>query len=383
MSKNTGLQLRYGTPGEAGMLPDRLDIAKQLTEKWVNQGILNSAVTLVARHGVIVLHEAFGKVTYEPDSSLAELDTLYLMTSLTKPVTATALICLVEDGLVGLNCPVVDYIPEFVGEGKDKVLMRQLLTHTSGIDDEDVGKHVESKRGKVEIPPCEPTQHPKLNERFFLMYDVPLSYTPGKEMRYADRNYDLIGEIIRRVSKNSLDSFARERIFDRLGMNNSYFAPSGSVKHRIAIPSTDILPSFNLNAMTPSGCCGLATTAMDMAMFTQMFLNKGVYGDKRIISPPSAYEMTINQIPGISATWGDDFFPEANWSYGWAVDKDWWDSGSLQSSKTFWHGGWGTCYLWGDPVYDIVGAFFATSNNKRGYTESGLFTNTVMSAIEK
>lgn len=383
MDKRTGLQLKAGMPEEAGMLSERLQIAKDLTQKWIDQGTLNSAVILLARHGVVVLHEAYGKVTYEPDPPSAELDTLYLMTSLTKPVTAASLMCLVEDGLVGLNHPVVDYIPEFTGEGKDKVLVRQLLTHTSGLVDDDVYKYIGDKRGKVDIPPCEPTQHPRLNESYYLMHDIPLSFTTGKEMQYADWNYNLIGEIIRRISKKSLESFTKERIFDKLGMKNSYFETPQELKNRIAIPSNMFTPKIIEEIIElPTGSGGLVTTAMDMSVFTQMFLNKGIYGDKKIISPPSAYEMTINQIPGISARWGDEFFPEANWGYGWAVDKGWWDSGSLQSSKTFWHGGWGTCYLWGDPVYDIVGAFFATSNNERGYMESGLFTNAVMSAID-
>ncbi|HGJ65742.1 TPA: class A beta-lactamase-related serine hydrolase [bacterium] len=384
MSRKIGTELRYGTAEEAGMLQERLDIAKNLTKKWVDQDILNSAVHLVARHGIIVLHEAFGKVTYEPDSSLAELDTIYLMTSLTKPVTAASLMCLVEDGLVGINHPVVDYIPEFVGDGKDKVLVRQLLTHTSGITDEDTGKYIESKRGKVEIPTCEPTQHPQLNEFYFLMYDVPLSFPTGKEMQYADWNYNLIGEIVRRVSGKSLESFTRERIFVKLGMNNSYFEPPNEIKSRIAIP-INMFPPDSIEGVTnlPSGCCGLITTAMDMAIFTRMFLNKGMYGDKRIISPPSVYEMTHNQIPGIPAKYGDEYFPEANWSYGWGMARGWFDGGVMHSPKAFSHGGWGTCYLWGDPEYNLVGAFFATSNNaERGYREHGLFVNVVMSAID-
>jgi serine-type D-Ala-D-Ala carboxypeptidase len=357
MSKKTGTPLRYGTTEEAGMLPERLQVAKDITQKWVDQGTLNSVVALVARHGVIVLHDAFGKVTYEQDSPPAELNTLYGLASLTKPVAASALMCLVEDGLVGLNHPVVDYIPEFVGEGKDKVLIKQLLTHTSGIADEDVGKHIESKKGKVEIPPCEPTQHPQFNEAFFLMYDVPLSYLTGKEMQYSGWGYNVIGEIIRRVSGKLLDDFAKERIFNKLGMKDSDYK-------------------------TPAGAGGLHSTAMDMAIFMQMFLNKGIYGENRILCPSSVYEMTHNQIPGIGAKYGDEFFPEANWCYGWAMSRQWFDEGVMHSSKAFGHGGWGTTYLWGDPDYDLVGAFFAVSNNlEKGYREHGLFVNVVMSAI--
>ena len=337
MSKKIGTQLRYGTAEEAGMLPDRLDIAKQLTEKWVDQDILNSAVVLVARHGVIVLHEAFGKINYKPDSPPAELDTLYLMASLGKPVIATALMCLVEDGLIRLDDPVVDYIPEFIGEGKDKVLVKQLLTHTSGISDEDFNKHAESKRGKVEIPPCEPTQHPKINENLFLRYDAPLSYATGKEMRYSSWGYSLIGEIVRRISGKPLDSFIEERIFDKLGMKDSHWRTPNHVMNRVARRSVKLIGE-NEEEFIP--LC-FATTTMDMAIFMQMFVNKGIYSENRILCSSSVFEMTRNQIPGIGARYGDEIFPEANWSYGWGMSRQWFDEGVMHSPKAFGHGGWG------------------------------------------
>jgi CubicO group peptidase (beta-lactamase class C family) len=379
MGKKTGAELKYGTAEEAGMSQERLDIAKHLTKKWIDQDILNSAVILAARYGVIVLHESFGKLTYEPDSPLAGLDTLYLMASLTKPVTATTLMCLVEDGLVGICHPVVDYIPEFIGEGKNKVLIKHLLTHTSGIGGGDVYKHIESKRGKVEIPHCEPTQHPQLNEDFFLMYDAPLSYATGKEMQYDGWNYSLIGEIIRRVSGKSLGDFTKERVFDKLGMKDSYYGiPSDNRRNRVAKASTKLVPTEWNEDLLPNGRVGLVSTVMDMAIFTQMFLNKGAYGDEKVLCPSSVYE-----IPGIGARYGEEFFSEANWSYGWSMSRYWFDEGSMHSPKSFGHGGWGTVYLWGDPEYDLVGAFFATSNNaERSYREHGLFVNVVMSAID-
>ncbi len=382
------MKLRYGMPEEAGMLPERLDVAGELTKRWVEQNILNSAVILVARRGTIVLHEAFGRLNFEPDSPPIGLDTIYLMTSLTKPVTATALLCLVEDGLVGLNHPVVDYIPEFVGEGKEKVMVRQLLTHTSGITDQDVEKHSAEKRNKVNVPACDDTQHPILNEYLFLGYDAPLSLMPDKEMRYCNYNYDLVGEIIRRVSGMSMDRFVTDRIFEKLGMSDSHYGTPEYKRNRIAVRSDRLTErvkwSDSLLRDWRSGSSGMTSTALDMSIFAQMFLNKGVYDNERILSQSSAAIMTQNQIPGIGAIYRDQIIPKACWGYGWSIigEKNAIDRGSLRSSKSFGHGGWGTVYLWCDPIYEIIGAFFSTSNNaERTYKESGLFENIVMSSI--
>src|SRR5947209_18088488 len=114
-------------------------------------------VVLVARKGVIVFHEAFGKLTPEPDSPPVPRDAIYPISSISKLFTATAAMILVEDGLLGLNRPVQEYIPEFVGEGKEAVMVHHLLTHTGGIDDEEVAAHVWRKveaglTADVEVP---------------------------------------------------------------------------------------------------------------------------------------------------------------------------------------------------------------------------------------
>ena len=146
------MKLRPGTPEEVGMSAQRIQHVVDLAEGWVAQGITPALVVLVARKGVIVLHEAFGRLTPEEDSPPVQRDSIFSLTSLTKPLTAATAMVLVEDGLLGLNRPVSEYIPEFVGEGKDAVMVHHLLTHTSGLTDEDVWAHADRKRGSVEIP---------------------------------------------------------------------------------------------------------------------------------------------------------------------------------------------------------------------------------------
>jgi CubicO group peptidase (beta-lactamase class C family) len=120
-----------------------------------------------------------------------------------------------------------------------------------------------------------------------------------------------------------------------------------------------------------------------------MFLNWGSYGDGRILSPPTVAAMTRNQIPGISARHGEEFFPEASWGFGWGIkgEKKWVDGGTLDSSGTFSHAGCGGVLLWADPVYEIVGTYFSVSLSWdegpffRHYRQSDLFVNMVTGAM--
>lgn len=387
------MKLRLGTPQEVGMSPQKIKHVVNLAKSWVDQGITPALVILVARRGVIVIHEAFGRLTPEQDSPPLKLDTIFPLTSLTKPITATAVMILVEDGLLGLNRPVSEYIPEFVGEGKDAVMVHHLLTHTSGLRDEDVNEHAEKKKGSVEVPPPDETQHPSINEYLFHRYDASLWKPPGVEMSYCNYGYDLLGEIVRRVSGKSLADFAKERIFEPLGMKDTYYIVPESVMHRVVKRPADA-PFVVLDTQkfqeTPWGSSGAFSTAMDTAIFGQMFLNRGIYGDVRILSPASVYEMTRNQIPGISARWRDEIFPEAEWGLGWSIRGNkkvrYWGE-ILQSSKTFSHGGAGGVFLWVDPVQEIVGVYFSVvlelTSDERQKQCVDLFINAVTAAVVK
>ena len=385
------MQLRPGEPEEVGMSAQRVRHVGQLAASWVAQGITSALVILVARRGVVVLHEAFGRLTPDDDAPLIKHDTIYPLTSLTKPITATAAMLLVEDGLLGLQRPVSEYLPEFSGEGKQAVMVHHLLTHTSGLRDEDVNAHAAKKRGVVAIPPPEETQHPWINEHLFLRYDAPLWKPPGVEMFYGNYNYDLLGEIVRRVSGQALADFARARLFEPLGMQDTFYIVPDVVQARIvrrpleapfAAPGPAGGPGFGTreHQELPSAPHGVYSTAMDMAIFGQMFLNRGSYGEVSILSPAAVAEMTRNQIPGIGAQYLGEFFPEASWGFGWGIhgNKRALGDGSLHSPQAFDLTGAGGVYLWVDPVYEIVGVYFQVTREK---SCRGLFTNAVTAAV--
>src|SRR5690349_3333994 len=126
------MQLRHGTADEVGMLPERVAHVRDLCARWVKSGHTPTLGVCVARRGTIVLHETFGVLGPGPDSPRLGPDALYPAMSITKTVTATLAMQLVEDGILGINRPAKDYLPEMAGDGVEDILVHHLLTHTTG-----------------------------------------------------------------------------------------------------------------------------------------------------------------------------------------------------------------------------------------------------------
>ena len=386
------MKLRQGNPEEVGMSSERVQRIINLAKGWVDRGDTQAIVMLVARKGVVVLYEAIGHLTPEPDSHPVLLDTIFPIACLTKPITATSVMILVEDGLLGINRPVSYYIPEFIGEDKDKVMVHHLLTHTSGIRDADVDKHAEERKGSIEIPSPDKNQDPEINEYLFLRYDTPLWKKPGEEMSYSSWGYHTLREIVRRISGEKPDDFARKRIFEPLEMKDTYSNVPDSKKYRIVKrpKNAPIYEWFETIAEKGSYWHDATfSTVMDMAIFGQMFLNKGTYGETRIISPMTVSAMTRNQIPGISAWEDGEFFPEAEWGLGWSIHgtkKSLAYGEILSSPESVCHGGGGGVLLWVDPTYDVVASFFFVTldnspENALKKWHGDLVINSAMAAI--
>jgi CubicO group peptidase (beta-lactamase class C family) len=392
-------ELREGRPAQAGMLPERIERVRTLAKSWVDGGHTPSLVVLAARRGVIVLHEAFGQLRDEPNAPRLRVDSLFPMSSITKPITATAAMLLVEDGVLGLNRPVRDYLPEISGKGSEEVLVHHLLTHTSGYNDEEIFPVLDQKFKEGFDPgPCEETQDRTSHKFLSVCYPLPLWKPPGTEMAYCNVNYEFLGEIVRRVSGRSLADFAQERIFGPLGMKDSYYVVPDSVRPRIVkrpltAPYGEPMGWWQgLNSQehekTPWAFGGMFSTARDIAIFGQTFLNGGTYGKTRLLSRPAVAAMTRNQIPGIGARTGDFFHREASYGYGWMVESNekfkYW-SVTLAPLGTFSHMGAGGCCLWIDPVNEIVGVYLEVTMRVTELLEHrwnyDLFHDAVTSAV--
>jgi serine-type D-Ala-D-Ala carboxypeptidase len=257
---------------------------------------------------------------------------IFPVSSITKPITATAAMILVEDGLLGLNRPVRDYLPEICGKGSEEIMVHHLLTHTSGYSDEEIFPLADQKFKEGFDPgPCEETQHPAVHRLLAGCYAAPLSKPPGTEMEYCNVNYELVGEIIRRLTGRSLADFAQERIFGPLGMKDSYYVVPDAARLRVVkrppeAPFVQPLMSWfhGINSRereeTPWAFGGVYSSAKDLAIFGQMFLNGGTYGQARILSRPAVAAMTRNQIPGIASRILT-LHREASYGYGWIVES--------------------------------------------------------------
>lgn len=385
--------IRYGNPEEAGMSSSGIKRCEDAVTRLVDSGNTPSVITLVARRGVIVSHKAFGKNGFQHDSLPMEIDAIFPVCSMTKVITATCIMMLVEEGLVSLNRAVAEYIPIFKGKGKENICVHHLLTHTSGIKEDDVYEYCDRKReqSSIEIPKCESHQNKYLNESLYLIQDMPIWKEPGKVMSYSSFGYQLLGEIIAKVSGKSYDEFVQERLFDPLGMKDSYFAVPDYAKERVvkrnakeAFNGEWLTSEESLNSTSASG--GMYTTAMDLAIFGCMFLNKGSYNEERILSPISVAEMTKNHIPGVSSDYRNEFFEEAYWGYGWGINGTKKDGGDLFSELAYSHWGAAGVFLCIDPVYETIQIYLSVQINQQNtlkniYADS--FNNSALAAIEK
>lgn len=340
------------------MSSGRIDHLKGQCARWVELGVHKALCVLVARRGVVCLHEAYGPLGPHGAGPL-QRDSIFPMLSISKTITATVLMQLVEDGLVGLTRPVQEYIPEFAGGEKPLVCVHNLLTHTSGIGGG--GSEDDSEAGSDAV------RDPEMDEWAWNVIRAPLRYRPESEMRYTGANFVVIGEIIRRTSGRSLTELAAERVFGPLGMADSSFV----------LPASQVDRTVSWNAMAglgdtttaefraaPTANLGVHSTASDMAAFGQAFLNKGSYGDARILHPSTVAEMTRDQIPGIGAILSVGPYERrrasASWGYGWGISSGQkWTRWPLFPRGSFSHSGGGAMFLWVDPVNEIVGVYLS------------------------
>jgi CubicO group peptidase (beta-lactamase class C family) len=375
--------LRGGKPEDVGMDPARIELIRERARGWVANGDTPSLVLLVARKGVIVLEEAYGILRPSDDAPL-QTDSIFPVASTTKPITAAAVMCLVEDGLLSLKHPITDYIPEITTPGADEALIADLLTHTSGYDDMDVYAHAaRSLHERRPISEPAPGQHPITNSLIRHAADAPLAKAPGVAMAYSNFGFELLGDIVRRVSGSPFRQFVASRIFEPLGMADSHFVvPANALPRRVRrrpdypMLKNPFIPSVDTEAMDgwESGGAGVKSTAKDLARFGQMLLNGGVYGEKRVLSRASVGAMTVPQLPpGIpsyfsiaDAKTGSRFeYPIRGGSYGYGLfistrdDRTTYMNGSLASPRTYSHEGYGSCSLWVDPDAELVGVYLS------------------------
>src|SRR5437870_8914786 len=219
LAQSTFAQLPNAPQTNTGVATERLARMDEVIRQSIDKKELPGAVVLVGHHGRIVWRKAYGARAVEPQREAMTTDTIFDLASLTKVVaTATSIMMLIERGEVRLSDPIVKFIPEMKGEGRDAITIEQLLTHTAGFaPDFDLRERWIG-----------------YDEAMKRLYREPLRNAPGTRFVYSDLNYIALGEVVHRVSGLALDEFARQNIFAPLGMRDTGFRPSARLVSRIA-----------------------------------------------------------------------------------------------------------------------------------------------------
>ena len=236
-------------------------------EQAIRDGLIPGAVVIVGHDGKIVHRKAYGARALVPTREAATLDTIYDVASLTKVVATTpAIMKLYEQGKIRLDDPVTAYLPEFQG-GNSPITIRNLMTHYSGL------------RPDLDLDPAWSGYETGIR---MALNDKPAG-PPGVNFVYSDINFELLGEIIRRVSGKPLDQFAREQIFEPLGMRDTTFKPAGSLTARIAPTEIDAATGKPWRGVVHdptarymggvAGHAGVFSTADDLARYAQAMLD--------------------------------------------------------------------------------------------------------------
>jgi len=332
-------RLPVGDPAALGMSADRLGQIDRLVVEAIDRGEAPGAVVLVTRRGHVVYRKAFGARSVAPAREPMTEDTIFDAASLTKVVaTAPAIMILTEEGRISLSDPVANYIPEFAQNEKDKVTVLELLTHYSGLRaDLDLDTPWEGYERGIALACAEKLVAP-----------------PGEKFIYSDINYVVLGEIVKRVSGKSLPQFSAERIFGPLGMTDTTFRPDASLAPRIAPTETRGGTMLRGAVHDPTaarmdgaaGNAGLFTTADDLAVYGQMLLNMGAYGDTRVLSPLGVLAMTTPRfLNGRSIERGGGFDVSSSFSSL---------RGDLFPVGSFGHTGFTGTSLWVDPLTETA-----------------------------
>jgi CubicO group peptidase (beta-lactamase class C family) len=395
-------------PEDVGLSTQRLERIGQMMKRHIDAGHIQGGVTAVARRGKVAHFEAHGLLDIEAKRPMTT-DAIFRMASSTKPVTGVAILMLVEEGKVRLSDPVHNFIPEFKGikvavpkgsaadtaappaaaqpngtaeydtvAANREITIRDLLTHTSGL--------VSGGLGSTAARQIPRNPNATLADYIPKLGAVPLDFQPGSAWRYSPgAGIDTLARIVEIASGQSFDQFLRVRIFEPLGMNDSFFALPDDRQSRLvtlyrATPTglerSPAQSGFSSRTYF-SGAGGLVSTAGDYLRFEQMLLNGGQLNGNRLLSPRTVELMATNHV-------GDLFSGLATGQKGMgfgftvAVVLDAAKAESRRSNGAFgWGGAFGTI-SWTDPKEQMCAVLMLQQRDQQVQRD---FENAVMQAI--
>jgi CubicO group peptidase (beta-lactamase class C family) len=393
-------------PEDAGMSTERLQRIDQMVNGAITRGAIPGAVVFIARGGRVVYHKAYGQRDAEAKAPMRR-DDIFRIASQSKAVTSLAVMLLWEEGRFGLDDPIGRYLPEYnkpqvlknfnpadsswtAEPAKRPVTIRHLLTHTSGIDYAAIGNdQFKAIYAKAGVPSGIGNDGRTIGETMKVLGGLPLGHEPGERFTYS-LSLDVLGYFIEVMSGMPFDQFLRTRIFDPLGMKDTWFylppdragrlVPLHDGEGGKAVPVhkpifDGVNPDYpRLKGTYFSGGAGLSSTVEDYARFLQLFLNKGEFNGVRLLSPKTVELILTEQFPDLKAEYGLAFGLET-------PDNDHRSPRSLGSFS--WGGAFATTY-WADPKEDLVGLLYTNMINSAQAWEMGQrFTTLTYAAIVK
>jgi len=355
-------------PASVGMDPARVERARQVLHEQVDSGRSPGLVAVVTRHGHPVLTEALGQRT--PDGDPMQLDSVWPVASVTKPLTATVVMSLVEDGEIGLVQRVVDYLPELPDGLAEGLLVHHLLTHTGGFETPLFNGRLRDRVRNHGADDAHFGRDPVVNGFLGCLADLEVLAPPGTGMWYGSLSYELLGEIVRRVTGQSVGDMMRDRVFAPLSLHDTAMVAHAAhrarqVERAAHLPFSEdgvekifgVTMEVALDSDSSGG--GVTGTVPDIVRFGEMILGRGELDGVRVLSPAAVRAMTTNQIPGVpDMTFGR---PEASWGYGFSVlcEQRWpYFGGGLVPPGSVTHNGAGGIDHWIDFDHGISGALF-------------------------
>ncbi len=337
--------LPQAAPESIGLDPARLQVAYDLLDQWTREKAVPGGAILVGRNGQTVAARRFGRQGPEPDAEPIRADGMFLLASISKPITYLGAMILVERGLLGLTDLVTHYIPEFAAHHKEGTRVQDLFTHTSGLPD-----MLENNQSLRE-------RHAPLSEfiRGAIRDTVPL-FRAGTNLSYQSMGTLVVAELVQRLSGLTIHEFLKREIFDRLGLKSTGLGSQGLERARLVrveTPEYQGDSDFGWNSRywqelgAPWG--GMFSTPEDFAVICQMLLNHGEYNGIRIVSPATIEAMTTNRLNDYPAL-PEPIRRTQPWGLGWRMnhagtDDSW---GDLLDRRVFGHTGATGTTVWLD-----------------------------------
>jgi CubicO group peptidase (beta-lactamase class C family) len=363
------------TPESVGLSSTGIAKIDAMLEELIATGELPGASILIARHGKLIHRSILGLKNIATGEPLAE-DTIFAIFSMTKPVTAVAMMLLFEEGRWSPDDPIAKHLPEFAevrmlggGAPDHAPTMGELMTHTAGLGyGIGLGPHDAVDQAYIDAGVWQAENLAEMSRR---VAAAPLAYQPGGAWRYSIA-MDVQGAIIERLTGQSLPDFMRSRIFAPLGMaDTDFYVPApkqprrATLYHMYGVPKLTVLdhPGFARDGVAipkiPSGGGGLFSTVKDYGRFAQMLLNKGELGGSRILEPDSVAMMIANHLPRpILEREVDAGFQHIRLGFGYGYNGAACDDPALAKADvgkgTYqWDGASGV-WFWVDPENDLI-----------------------------